>query len=199
MLKPLIRSDKIVVGDYTYYDDPRDATAFEHRNVLYSYGEEKLVIGAYCALAADTTFVMSGANHSTAGPSTFPFTIFGGEWAERTMDIALDIPSRGDTVVGNDVWFGYRSLVMPGVRIGDGAIVATGAVVTADVPPYTIVGGNPARPLRQRYPDEDVRRLLRAAWWHWPAELVTEHVRTIMRGTPEEVERIAEANGLLTG
>ncbi|WP_199439066.1 CatB-related O-acetyltransferase [Umezawaea beigongshangensis] len=199
LLKSLVRSDKIVVGDYTYYDDPQDATAFEHRNVLYSYGEEKLVIGAYCALAAGTTFVMSGGNHSTSGPSTFPFTIFGGEWAERTVDIALDIPSRGDTVVGNDVWFGHRSLVMPGVRIGDGAIVATGAVVTADVPPYAVVGGNPARPLKQRYPDEDVRRLLRAAWWHWPPELVTEHVRTIMAGTPEEVERIAEANGLLTG
>nr|WP_329255978.1 CatB-related O-acetyltransferase [Actinoallomurus sp. NBC_01490] len=101
------------------------------------------------------------------------------------------MPSRGDTVVGNDVWFGYRATIMPGVRIGDGAIVAAGAVVTADVPPYTIVGGNPARPIRRRFDDADIDRLLRAAWWDWPAGLVTEHARTIMAGSPADIERIA--------
>jgi virginiamycin A acetyltransferase len=197
LLKPLVTSPLIEVGDYTYYDDPDDATAFELRNVLYGYGGEKLVIGKYCAIAAGTRFIMSGANHHTAGVSTFPFTIFGGEWAEKTIDIALDIPSRGDTVVGNDVWFGYQSLVMPGVRIGDGAIIATGALVTSDVAPYTIVGGNPARPVKRRYDDADVERLLRATWWDWPTELVTEHVRTIMSGTPADVEEIARRHGLL--
>jgi virginiamycin A acetyltransferase len=130
------------------------------------------------------------------GVSTFPFTMFGGEWAERTMDIVTAMPSRGDTVVGNDVWFGYRSTVMPGVRIGDGAIIAAGSVVTADVPPYTIVGGDPARPIRRRFDDADVERLRRAAWWDWPADLVTRHVRTIMAGTPADIERVAADIGV---
>lgn len=197
-LKPFIESSNIEVGDYTYFDDPDAATEFERNNVLYAFGPEKLIIGRYCALASGTRFIMAGANHATAGVSTFPFTIFGGTWAEDTMDIITSVPSRGDTVVGNDVWFGFNSLIMPGVRIGDGAIIATGAVVTADVAPYTIVGGNPAKPVKQRFSDEDVARLLRAAWWDWPVELITTHVRTIMGGTPDEIEKIARDNGILT-
>jgi virginiamycin A acetyltransferase len=195
-LKPLITSPKIVVGEYTYYDDPDDATGFEHRNVLYAYGPERLIIGRYCAIAAGTRFLMAGAEHPTMGVSTFPFTMFGGEWTEKTLDIVTSMPSRGDTVVGNDVWFGYQATVMPGVRIGDGAIIAAGAVVTADVPPYTIVGGNPARQIRRRFDDTDIERLRRAAWWDWPVDLVTEHAGTIMAGTPAEIAHIATEHGL---
>lgn len=190
-LKPLIDSPKIEVGDYTYYDDPDDPTGFEQNNVLYGYGPERLVIGRYCALAAGTRFVMAGANHFTGGVSTFPFGIFGGTWAERTMDLVMSAPSRGDTVVGHDVWLGYQTLVMPGVTIGHGAIVAAGSVVVSDVAPYTVVGGNPATPIKQRFDDEDIARLLRIAWWDWPVELVTEHARTIMAGTPAELEAVA--------
>lgn len=134
---------------------------------------------------------MAGAEHPTMGVSTFPFTMFGGDWAERTLDLVTAMPSRGDTVIGNDVWLGYRSTVLPGVTLGDGAIVAAGSVVTADVAPYTIVGGNPARPIRRRFADDDIAALRRAAWWDWPVELVTEHARTIMAGTPAEIARIA--------
>ncbi|WP_271220488.1 CatB-related O-acetyltransferase [Streptosporangium carneum] len=193
MLKPLVKDPRIEVGDYTYYDDPEHATEFEQRNVLYAYGPEKLVIGRYCAIATGTRFIMAGANHPTAGVSTFPFTIFGGDWAERTLDILTAMPTRGDTVVGNDVWFGYDSTVMPGVRIGDGAVIATGSVVVSDVPPYAVVGGNPGRVVKRRFDDADVERMLRAAWWDWPVELVTEHVRTIMTGTPAEIEAIADS------
>ncbi|WP_184690848.1 CatB-related O-acetyltransferase [Saccharothrix tamanrassetensis] len=196
LLKPLVDSPTIEVGDYTYYDDPEHATEFQTRNVLYGYGREKLVIGRFCAIATGTRFIMAGANHLNVGVSTFPFTIFGGTWADDTVDLLTNMETRGDTVVGNDVWFGYNTLVMPGVRIGDGAIIATGAVVTSDVPPYTVVGGNPARPVKRRYPDGDVDLLLRAAWWDWPIELVTANVRTIMAGTPAEVAEIARANGL---
>ncbi|MGW4119295.1 CatB-related O-acetyltransferase [Nocardia sp. NPDC004711] len=196
-LKPHVTSPNIEVGDFSYFDDPDAATTFETNNVLYAFGPEKLIIGKYCAIASNTRFIMAGANHATSGVSTFPFTIFGGTWAEETMDIITAIPSRGDTVVGNDVWIGYNSLIMPGVHIGDGAIIATGAVVTSDVPPYTIVGGNPAQVVKQRFPDQDVARLLRAAWWNWPLELVTEHVRVIMAGTPADIERIAIHEGLL--
>lgn len=197
LLRPLITDPKIEVGEFTYYDDPDDATAFQERNVLYGYGPEKLVIGRYCALASGVRFIMAGANHPDLGVSTFPFTIFGGEWAEQTMDILTGMPSRGDTVVGNDVWIGYDSLVMPGVRIGDGAIVAAGSVVVGDVAPYTVVGGNPAKPIRRRFPDTDIDRLLRAAWWNWPLDLITEHVRLIMAGTPADIEAVATANDLV--
>jgi virginiamycin A acetyltransferase len=196
-LRAVVRSPAIEVGDYSYYDDPDGAEAFETRNVLYAYGRERLVIGRYCALATGVRFIMGGANHSMAGASTFPFTIFGGAWAERTLDLLEAIPTRGNTVVGHDVWLGYQAIVMPGVRIGDGAVVAAGSVVGSDVPDYGIVAGNPARLVRRRYDDDGVERLLRAAWWHWPVELVTEHVRTIMAGGPEEVERVAREHGLL--
>ena len=190
-LRPLVTDPRIEVGEYTYYDDPDDALEFERKAVLYSYGPERLIIGRYCAIASGVRFVMPGANHADLGPSTFPFGIFGPPW-DVTMDLVKGAPSRGDTVVGNDVWLGYQVLVLPGVTIGHGAVVAAASVVASDVPPYAIVGGNPARVIRQRYGDEDVERLLRAAWWDWPVELVTENARTIMSGTPEELERIAD-------
>ena len=190
-LKPLVTDPRIEVGDYTYYDDPDDALAFERVAFLYAYGPERLVIGRYCALASGVRFIMPGANHADLGPSTFPFGIFGEPWAERTMDLVMGAPSRGDTVVGHDVWFGYQALIMPGVTIGHGAVVASASVVARDVPPYAVVAGNPARVVRMRYDEEDVERLLRAAWWDWPIELVTEHARTIMSGTPAELEAIA--------
>lgn len=197
-LKPLVRDPKISVGDYTYYDSPDDPLGFERDAVLYAFGPEQLIIGRYCAIAARVRFLMPGANHADLGPSTFPFGIFGEPWA-GTMDLVMSAPSRGDTVVGNDVWFGYGAVVLPGVTIADGAIVAAMSVVTADVPAYAIVAGNPARVVRRRYDDLDIERLLRAAWWDWPAGLVTEHARTIMAGTPTDLEAIARRHGVLAG
>lgn len=158
--------------------------------MLYHYGPEKLVIGRFCALGTGVRFIMNGANHRMDGPSTFPFPTLGGSWTDH-FDMLADLPGRGDTVVGHDVWFGYRSTVMPGVRIGNGAIIAAGAVVTGDVPDYAIVGGNPATRIRTRYGDADIARLLAVAWWHWPAEHITEHIRTIMSGSVDELEAAA--------
>ncbi len=191
-LKPLVADPRIEVGEYTYYDDPDDATAFEQRAVLYGFGPERLVIGRFCAIGAGVRFLMPGANHADLGPSTFPFGIFGEPWAERTMDLVMGAPSRGDTVVGNDVWIGYNSVIMPGVRIGNGAIIAAGSVVVSDVPAYGIVGGNPAKLLRKRFSDADIELLERVAWWDWPVEKVTEHVRVIMSGTPAELAAVAQ-------
>jgi virginiamycin A acetyltransferase len=196
-LRPLVRHPNIEVGEYTYYDGPDDALAFEHDAVLYAFGPERLIIGRFCAIAAGVRFLMPGANHADLGPSTFPFGIFGPPWAEQTMDLVLGAPSGGDTVVGHDVWLGYQALVVPGVTIGHGAVVAAGSVVSRDVAPYAVVAGNPARVVRMRFGDDDVARLLRAAWWEWPIELVTEHARTIMAGTPAQLERIAIEHGLL--
>ncbi|GLV98911.1 acetyltransferase [Streptomyces lavendulae subsp. lavendulae] len=190
LLKPLVTSALIEVGEYSYYDDPDDPTAFETRNVLYHYGPEKLVIGKFCALGAGVRFIMNGANHRMDGPSTFPFPIMGGSWAAH-FDLLIGLPGRGDTVVGNDVWFGYDTMVMPGVRIGHGAVIGSGAVVVDDVPDYGIVGGNPARLIRTRHDEADVARLLRVAWWDWPVEHITAHVRVIMSGTVDELEAVA--------
>jgi virginiamycin A acetyltransferase len=195
-LRPLVRSPNVEVGEYTYYDSDADPLAFERDAVLYAFGPERLVIGRFCAIASGVRFVMPGANHADLGPSTFPFGIFGPPW-DTTMDLVMSAPSRGDTVVGHDVWLGYSALVLPGVTIGHGAVVAAGSVVARDVPPYAIVGGNPARVVRSRFSEGDVERLLRAAWWDWPIELVTEHARTIMGGTPADLERIAAAEGLV--
>lgn len=187
LLKPLVTSPLIEVGEYSYYDDPDDPTAFETRNVLYHYGPEKLVIGRFCALGTGVRFIMNGANHRMDGLSTFPFPIMGGSWAEH-FDLITGLPDRGDTVVGNDVWMGHSAMIMPGVRIGHGAVVASGAVVVDDVPDYGIVGGNPAKVIRSRYSESDIARLLALAWWDWPAERLTRHLRTIMSGTIADLE-----------
>ncbi|UGT64098.1 CatB-related O-acetyltransferase [Nocardia asteroides] len=190
LLKPLVTSALIEVGEYSYYDDPGDPTAFETANVLYHYGPEKLVIGRFCALATGVRFIMNGANHRMDGPSTFPFPTIGGGWAEH-IDLLMELPNRGDTVLGNDVWLGYGVTVMPGVRIGNGAIVAAGSVVTRDIPDYAVAGGNPARVLRMRYPDADIARLLDLAWWDWPIEHLTAQVRVLMSGSVDDLVAVA--------
>ena len=195
-LRPLLTTEKISVGEYTYYDDPDHPENFERECVLYDYRPERLIIGRYCALASGVRFLMAGANHRMDGASTYPFAIFDGAWAECTHDlIAADaMPSPGDTVLGNDVWLGYGVTVLPGVRIGHGAIVGAGSVVTADVPDYGVVAGNPARLIRIRFSDEDVALLLRLAWWDWPVDKVTRHARTLMTGSPAELAAAAKAS-----
>ena len=179
-IRNTVKNPNVVVGDYTYYDDPEDSENFE-RNVLYHYPfvGDKLVIGKFCALARGVKFIMNGANHKLTGFSTYPFGIFGQGW-EAAVPAPADLPSRGDTVVGNDVWIGYDALVMPGVKIGNGAIVAARAVVVKDVPAYAVVGGNPAQVLKSRFPPETVAALERIAWWNWPVEKVTRHLQAIV-------------------
>jgi virginiamycin A acetyltransferase len=196
-LKPLVKSPKIEVGEFTYYNDADDPTLFETRNVLYTAGPEKLIIGRFCAIAMGAKFLMSSANHPMMGSTAFPFFIFGGTWLEKLAEFLPKIRSRGNTVIGNDVWIGRDAVVMPGVTIGDGAIIAAGAMVVSDVAPYTVVGGNPAKPLKKRYSDEDINRLLRIAWWNWPVDVITDHVRTIWTGTLTDLEQTAKEAGLL--
>jgi virginiamycin A acetyltransferase len=176
-LKPFITRPNIVVGDYTYYDDPGGPECFE-ANVLYHFDfvGDRLVIGKFCSIGAGTRFIMNGGNHHTTWLTTYPFPIFGQGW-EAAMPPSW--PNKGDTVVGNDVWFGHDALLMPGVSIGDGAIVATRAVVTRAVPPYAIVGGNPATVLRYRFDHATIARLLQVRWWDWDAEKITRNVRAI--------------------
>ena len=179
-LKRFITRPNIVVGDYTYYDDPRGPEYFE-ANVLYhfEFNNDRLVIGKYCSIAAEVRFIMNGGNHPTDWLTTFPFPVFGHGW-EAAMPDAW--PARGDTVVGNDVWFGYAAMVMPGIRIGDGAIIAAGSVVTRDVPPYAIVGGNPAEIIRYRFDEATIARLCELKWWDWDPATVTRNAKALCRG-----------------
>lgn len=179
-IKNTVTNPNIVVGDYSYYDDPEDSENFE-RNVLYHYPfiGDRLIIGKFCALARGVKFIMNGANHKMSGISTYPFSIFGKGW-EKVMPQAGDLPYKGDTVIGNDVWIGYEALIMPGVKIGNGAIIAARSLVTADVAPYTVVGGNPAKLIRARFSAETVAELEAIAWWDWPAEKITAHLAIIV-------------------
>lgn len=191
-LKSVLSGPNISAGEYSYYDDPDNPESFQEKNVLYHYDfvGDRLDIGKYCALGTGTKFIMNGANHRMDGPSTFPFPIFGEAWAEH-MDLLSNLPSNGDTTVGHDVWFGYGATIMPGVKIGNGAIVATGAVVTQDVPPYAIIGGNPAKVIRYRFDETTIARLLELAWWHWPLETVTQNIKSIMAGTVAELAAVS--------
>lgn len=175
-----VQNPNIIIGDYTYYDDPEDSENFE-RNVLYHFDfiSDRLIIGKFCAIATGVKFIMNGANHKLSGFSTYPFNIFGNGWETVTPDPQV-LPYKGDTVLGNDVWLGYEAMIMPGVQIGDGAIVAAQSVVTKDVPAYTIVGGNPAKPIRQRFSDEVVQELLAIAWWNWDIQKITRNLDKIV-------------------
>ena len=175
-----VSNPNIIVGDYTYYDDPKDSEDFE-RNVLYHFPfiGDQLIIGKFCALARDIKFIMNGANHKLDGFSTYPFQIFGNGW-EKVAPQAGDLPYKGDTVIGNDVWIGYEAVIMPGIRVGDGAIIAAKSVVVSDVSPYTIVGGNPSKYIRQRFDDKVIRSLLEIAWWNWDIEKITRNLEQIV-------------------
>lgn len=184
-----VRNPNIIVGDYSYYDDPEEPENFE-RNVLYHYPflGDRLVIGKFCAIARGVKFIMNGANHKLSGVSTYPFQIFGNGW-EKVMPKPGELPDKGDTIVGNDVWIGYDALIMPGVRIGNGAVVSSRSVVVSDVPAYTIVGGNPARPIRQRFAPDAVAILESLAWWDWPIDRITRHLELIVAGDVEALRR----------
>ncbi|MFP1981106.1 Vat family streptogramin A O-acetyltransferase [Lonsdalea quercina] len=179
-IKNTVTNPNIIIGDFTYYDDPEDSEDFE-RNVLYHFPfiGDKLIIGKFCAIAKGVQFIMNGANHKLSGFSSFPFYIFGNGWEKATPQ-PEDLPYKGDTIIGNDVWIGYKALIMPGVKIGDGAIISSMAVVTTDVPAYTIVGGNPANVIKKRFSDEIVAELEQLAWWDWSVEKITRHLTALM-------------------
>ncbi len=186
-LKAVVTNPHIEVGDYSYYHDFDDPTAFETRNVryLFPFESDRLGIGKFCAIGHGATFIMNGGNHCTDGLSTYPFGIFGGGWAGAMPETW---PTKGDLVIGHDVWIGYGATLMAGVRVGHGAVIGAMSVVTADVPPYAVVAGNPARVIRRRQPQDVVERLLALAWWDWPIETITAHVRTIALGDVAALE-----------
>jgi virginiamycin A acetyltransferase len=174
-LKNIIKNPNIIVGDYTYYDDFENVENFD-KNVKYHFDfiGDKLIIGKFCMIASNVTFIMNGANHLTDAISSYPFAIFGQGW-EHAMDNKT-YPHKGDTIIGNDVWIGYNATIMPGVTIGHGAIIAANATVVKDVAPYSVVGGNPAQEIKKRFPEETIAKLLELEWWNWDLEKITKNV-----------------------
>lgn len=179
-LKNFIKSENIIVGDFTYYDDPDGPESFES-NVLYHFPfiGDKFIIGKFCAIAKDVKFIMNGANHKVSGFSTYPFQIFGNGW-EKVMPQDGELPFKGDTEIGSDVWIGYDATIMPGVKIGHGAVIASKSVVTKDVPAYTVFGGNPAERIKERFEQPVIDELLRLAWWDWSPEKITANLEAIV-------------------
>ena len=184
-LKSVVSNPNIIVGDYTMYHDfvnhPED---FEKNNVLYQYpvNQDKLIIGRFCSIACGARFLFNSANHRLSSLSTYPFPIFFEEWGLDVKDITKAWDNKGDIVIGNDVWIGYEAVILAGVTVGDGAVIGTRAVVTKDVPPYTIVGGVPAKPIRERFSRDIIDSLLRIKWWDWPEEEISRHIADIQAG-----------------
>lgn len=191
-LKNVITAPNIFVGDYTYYDHPTDPTSFERNNVLFNWPEfgDKLVIGKFCALASGVTFIMGSANHRMSSISTYPFNVFGGAWAENTPSHLSQLPFKGDIVIGNDVWIGRNSVIMSGVHIGDGAIIAAYSVVTKNVAPYTIVGGNPATVIKKRFDEELIALLLELQWWNFSPEELVDFLPTLCNSDLNSVRSV---------
>ena len=192
-LKNVITRPNIQVGEYTYYDDIDGPEQFQdHVTHHYPFLGDKLIIGKFCAIAAGTKFIMGPANHRISSVTTYPFNLMGHGW-EKVTPTLEQLPFKGDTVVGNDVWIGRESVILPGVTIGDGAIVAAYSVVTRDVPPYTLAGGNPARPLKPRFDPELTQLLLAFRWWDLPSEELAATLPLLCEEDLEKVRQVLRA------
>ena len=190
-LKNAITNPNIKVGDYTmYHDFVKDPREFEKNNVLYHYpvNRDRLNIGKFCSIACGAKFLFNSANHSMESLSTYPFPLFFEEWGLDRNDVADAWDNKGDIIIGNDVWIGYEAVILSGVTIGDGAIIGARAVVTRDVPPYTIVGGVPAKAIKKRFSEATIASLLRLQWWNWSKEKIAENISAIKSGRIEQLK-----------
>lgn len=189
-LNRVINNANIIVGDFTiYHDFVNDPILFEKNNVLYHQPiiDDKLIIGKFTTIGCGAKFILNGANHTLKSLSTYTFPIFFDEWDLREEDIASAWDNKGDIVVGNDVWIGYEAVIMSGVHIGDGAIIAARSVVTKDVPPYTIVGGTPAKKIRERFDEETISKLQQIKWWDWSIEKIKVSLPYLFSGNIDKL------------
>ncbi|MCK9220703.1 MAG: CatB-related O-acetyltransferase [Bacteroidales bacterium] len=191
-LKSTITKPNIIVGEYTMYNDfEKDPTQFENNNVLYHYpiNKDKLIIGKFCSIACGAKFMFTSGNHKMSSLSTYPFPLFFEEWNLDKNNVTEAWENEGDIIIGNDVWIGYEAVIMQGVKIGDGAIIGTRAVVTKDVPPYTIVGGIPAKEIKKRYSEETIKKFIQIQWWNWDEIKIKSNLQNIMNG---DIDKLIE-------
>lgn len=191
-LKNVISNPNIEVGDYTIYNDfVANPTNFEKKNVLYHYpiNHDRLIIGKFCSIACGAKFIFTSANHTLKSLSNYPFPLFYEEWDLDKKDVTSAWDQKGDIIIGNDVWIGYEAVILSGVRIGDGAIIGARAVVIKDIPPYTIVGGVPAKEIKKQFDEDTIRKLLEIHWWDFPFEQIKMLLPAITNGDIEELLR----------
>lgn len=189
-LKNVIDNPNIQIGDYTIYNDfVHDPREFRKNNVLYHYpiNKDRLIIGKFCSIACSAKFLFNSGNHKMASLSTYTFPLFFEEWDLEKENVAQAWDQKGDILIGNDVWIGYEAVILSGVTIGDGAVIGCRAVVTKDIPPYTIVGGVPAKPIRKRFDEETIKELQKIKWWDWPEEKIAGKIPAIQAGDLEEL------------
>ena len=187
-LKNVVENSNIEIGDYTIYNDfIHDPREFQKNNVLYHYpiNKDRLIIVKFCSIACGAKFLFNSANHKMASLSTYTFPLFFEEWGLKKENVAQAWDQKGDIMIGNDVWISYEAVILSGVTIGDGAVIGCRAVVTKDIPPYTIVGGIPAKPIRKRFDEETIKELQKIKWWDWPEEKITEKIQAIQAGDLE--------------
>ena len=182
-IKPTIKNKNIIVGDFSYIADSDFESHVTHH---YEWNNDKLVIGKFCQIASGVEFVMNGANHQMNAVSTFPFYTLEG-W-EQTPPTQNDLPIKGDTIIGNDVWIGQNSTILPGVHIGDGAIIGANSVIGSDVDPYTIVVGNPAKSIRKRFDEELIDIMEKLKWWNKSIEEINALIPLLTNSNLEYVK-----------
>lgn len=191
-LKPAVDHPRMQIGEYTYasaFDPPTDWAA-RLAPYLFDFSPERLVIGKFCQIADGATFITASANHRYDGFSTYPFAIFD----DGDKEGRASLPSPGpDTVIGNDVWIGQGARILPGAQVGDGVIIGAGAVASGEIPPYTVIAGNPARCLRSRFSPETVEKLLQIRWWDWPIEKVMASEAAICGADIHALEKAVNA------
>lgn len=189
-IKNVITRPNIEVGDYTYYDDIKGADKFEeHVTHHYEFLGDKLIIGKFCQIASGIKIIMNGANHRMNSVTTYPFNIMGNGWEKVTPKLE-DLPFKGDTIIGNDVWIGQNVTILPGVHIGDGAIIGANSVVTKNIPAYHIAGGNPCKIIRKRFNDELINCLEEIKWWDWEEKKIFDNLEILCSNDIEKIKMI---------
>lgn len=189
-IKNVITRPNIEVGDYTYYDDTNGADKFEEHVIHhYEFLGDKLIIGKFCQIASGIKIIMNGANHRMNSVTTYPFNIMGNGWEKVTPKLE-DLPFKGDTIIANDVWIGQNVTILPGVHIGDGAIIGANSVVTKDIPAYHIAGGNPCKIIRKRFNEELINYLEEIKWWNWEEDKIFKNLEILCSNDIEKIKTI---------
>lgn len=190
-IKNVVKNPNIIIGDYTYYFEADKSDKFEdHVTHMYDFIGDKLIIGKFCSIAKGIEFIMNGANHKMDSISTYPFYIMGNDWGSALAPHTNELPLKGDTVVGNDVWLGQNVTILPGAHIGDGAIIGANSVVAKDIPPYAIAAGNPCKVKKMRFDDNTIKTLEEIKWWDWDIQKINDNIDIIMSNDISRLKNI---------
>ena len=188
----VIKNPNVIIGDYTYYNCKKNPENFENECVLYHYKEfgDKLIIGKFCSIGENIKFMMNAANHNLSAVTTYPFTAIMEQKNGVNKEHLSELPNKGDTVIGNDVWIGMNCFIMPGVKIGDGAVIGANSVVAKNVAPYSVVAGNPIKEIRKRFSEKEIEILLKIKWWDWDIEKIKKNIKIILGNDIDKLSKI---------